>query len=106
VLQGTLDLMVLQTLGALRPQHGCGIARRIEQISDDGLKLKEGTVYASLVRLQQTRCIRSRWASSDNNRKTKFYEITPRGRRQLVVETRNWERVSGAMRPLLELAVP
>jgi len=105
VLQGTLDLMVLQTLEALGPQHGYGIARRIEQISDDALKLKEGTVYASLVRLQQERCIRSRWASSDNNRKAKFYEITSRGRRQLAAETRNWERVAGAMRRLLKLAV-
>ena len=105
VLQGTLDLMVLQTLDALGPQHGYGIARRIEQISDDALKLKEGTVYASLVRLQQNRWIRSRWAPSDNNRKAKFYEITPRGRKQLAVETRNWERVAGAMRRLLKLAV-
>ena len=69
MLQGTLDLMVLQTLDALGPLHGYGIARRIEQISDDALKLKEGTVYASLVRLQQNRCIRARWAPSDNNRK-------------------------------------
>ena len=105
VLQGTLDLMVLQTLDALGPLHGYGIARRIEQISDDALMLKEGTVYAALVRLQQTRCIRSRWAPSDNNRKAKFYEITPRGRRQLAVETRNWKRVAGAMQRLLKLAV-
>ena len=104
VLQGTLDLMVLQTLDALGPLHGYGIARRIEQVSDDALKLKEGTVYASLVRLQQNRCIRSKWAPSDNNRKAKFYEITGRGRRQLSVETRNWERVAGAIRRLLKLA--
>jgi len=106
VLQGTLDLMVLQTLDALGPLHGYGIARRIEQISDDALKLKEGTVYASLVRLQHDGCIRSRWAPSDNNRKAKFYEITRRGRRQLAVETRNWERVAGAMQRLLKLALP
>jgi PadR family transcriptional regulator, regulatory protein PadR len=105
VLQGTLDLMVLQTLGALGPLHGYGIARRIEQISGDALMLKEGTVYASLVRLQQARCIRSRWAPSDNNRKAKFYEITPRGRRQLAVETRNWNRVAGAIQRLLKLAI-
>ena len=104
MLQGTLDLMVLQTLDALGPQHGYGVARRIEQISDDALMLKEGTVYASLVRLQQSRCIRSRWAASDNNRKAKFYEITRRGRRQLAVEPRNWKRVAGAMQRLLKLA--
>jgi len=97
--------MVLQTLDALGALHGYGIARRIEQISDDALTLKEGTVYASLVRLQQDHCIRSRWAPSDNNRKAKFYEITRRGRRQLAVETRNWERIAEAMRRLLKLAV-
>jgi PadR family transcriptional regulator PadR len=105
VLQGTLDLMVLQTLDALGPLHGYGIARRIEQISDDALTLKEGTVYASLVRLQQDGCIRSRWAPSDNNRKAKFYEITRRGKSQLAVETRNWKRVAGAIQRLLKLAV-
>ena len=105
MLQGTLDLMVLQTLDALGPLHGYGIARRIEQISDDALKLKEGTVYASLIRLQQNRCIRSRWAPSDNNRKAKFYEITRRGQGQLAVETRNWERVAGVMQRLLKLAL-
>jgi PadR family transcriptional regulator len=97
--------MVLQTLDALGPLHGYGIARRIEQISDDALTLKEGTVYASLVRLQQDGCIRSRWAPSDNNRKAKFYEITRRGKSQLAVETRNWKRVAGAIQRLLKLAV-
>jgi len=76
VLQGTLDLMVLKTLEVIGPQHGYGIARRIEQISDDVLQLNEGTVYASLLRLRQRRWISSSWGRSENNRKAKFYAIT------------------------------
>jgi len=95
VLQGTLDLMVLQTLDSMGPLHGYGIARRIEQISDDILKLNEGTVYASLTRLQQARWISASWGASENNRKAKFYEITKTGRRQLATETANWERMAG-----------
>ena len=76
VLQGTLDLMVLKTLDGMGPQHGYGIARRIEQISDDALKLNEGTVYASLMRLQQRGWISASWGTSENNRKAKFYAIT------------------------------
>ena len=105
LLQGTLDLMVLQTLAAMGSLHGYGIARRIEQVSGNQVLLNQGTIYASLVRLQQNRCIRSQWAPSDNNRKAKFYEITRQGRRQLAVETRNWKRVAGAMQRLLKLAV-
>ena len=101
VLQGTLDLMVLQTLESLGPLHGYGIARRIEQISDDALKLNEGTVYASLTRLQHQRWISASWGASDNNRKAKFYAITKAGRRQLVKETDNWDRISGVMARLL-----
>jgi len=105
-MQGTLDLMVLQALATLGSMHGYGIARRIEQISGDALKLNEGTVYASLIRLQHKRCIAAAWAPSENNRKAKFYAITSKGRRQLVVETENWERISGAVRRLLKTAVP
>jgi PadR family transcriptional regulator, regulatory protein PadR len=101
VLQGTLDLMVLQTLDSMGPMHGYGIARRIEQISEEILKLNEGTVYASLMRLQQPRWISAAWGASENNRKAKFYAITKAGRRQLARETENWERISGVMARLL-----
>jgi PadR family transcriptional regulator PadR len=101
VLQGTLDLMVLQTLESMGPQHGYGIARRIEQISEDLLKLNEGTVYASLTRLQHERWISASWGASENNRKAKFYAITKAGRRQLARETENWERIAGVIARLL-----
>jgi transcriptional regulator len=106
VLQGTLDLMVLQTLEGMGPLHGYGIARRIEQISDDMLKLNEGTVYASLMRLLHRRWISAAWGSSENNRKAKFYTITRAGRRQLTTATRNWERLAGVMARLLRAATP
>jgi PadR family transcriptional regulator len=95
VLQGTLDLMVLQTLEAMGPMHGYGIARRIEQISEDMLKLNEGTVYASLMRLQQRGWISASWGASENNRKAKFYAITRAGQRQLTAETEKWDRLAG-----------
>ena len=104
VLQGTLDLMVLRTLEGMGPQHGYGIARRIEQVSDDALKLNEGTVYASLLRLQHRRWIAAAWGSSENNRKAKFYTITRAGRRQLTTATKNWERIAGVMARLLRTA--
>jgi PadR family transcriptional regulator PadR len=104
VLQGTLDLMVLQTLESMGPQHGYGIARRIEQISNDVLKLNEGTVYASLMRLLQRRWISANWGTSENNRKAKFYALTKAGRRQLATETENWERIAGVMARLLRSA--
>ncbi len=104
VLQGTLDLMILKTLDALGPLHGFGIARRIEQLSEQVLELNEGTVYTSLLRLQQRRWISADWGTSDNNRKAKFYSITKTGRKQLVSETENWERISGVIGRLLQLA--
>ena len=103
ILQGTLDLMVLQTLEAMGPLHGYGIARRIEQISDDVLQLNQGTIYASLLRLQQRRWISAAWGTSDNNRKAKFYAITKSGRKQLASETRNWERIAGVIGRLLSI---
>lgn len=103
VLQGTLDLMILKTLHALGPQHGFGIARRIEQVSRDVLHLNEGTVYTSLLRLLQQGCIASKWGSSDNNRKAKYYSITARGERRLAVETENWERFSDVVGRVLRL---
>jgi transcriptional regulator len=104
VLQGTLDLMVLQTLESMGPQHGYGIARRIEQISNDVLKLNEGTVYASLMRLSHRRWISAAWGMSENNRKAKFYAITKAGRQQLAMETEHWERIAGVMARLLRSA--
>src|ERR1700678_1015389 len=103
VLQGTLDLMVLKTLHALGPQHVFGIARRIEQISEQVLKLNEGTVYTSLLRLQQQGWIASEWGTSENNRKARFYSVTRRGLRQLAVESENWERISGVIGRVLRL---
>src|SRR5260370_15515485 len=97
VLQGTLELMILKTLHALGPQHGFGIARRIEQVSRDVLQLNEGTVYTSLLRLQQQGWIAAEWGTSENNRKAKFYSITKRGQKQLDVETENWERISAVI---------
>jgi PadR family transcriptional regulator PadR len=103
VLQGTLDMMILKTLHALGPLHGFGIARRIEQVSEDVLTLNEGTVYTSLLRLQQHGWIDSEWGTSENNRKARFYSITKRGQKQLVVETENWERISGVIGRVLRL---
>ncbi|HTG90357.1 MAG TPA: PadR family transcriptional regulator [Vicinamibacterales bacterium] len=102
VLQGTLDLMVLQTLDSMGPQHGYGIARRIEQVSDDILKLNEGTVYAALMRLQHRRWISASWGTSDNNRKAKFYAITAAGKRQLAREVETWERLASLIARLRE----
>ena len=104
ILQGTLDLMVLQTLDAMGPLHGYGIARRIEQISEDVLQLNQGTIYASLLRLQQRRWISASWGTSDNNRKAKFYAITRTGRKQLAAQAQNWERISAIMMRMLRLA--
>jgi transcriptional regulator len=103
VLQGTLDLMILKTLHALGPLHGFGIARRIEQISEDVLTLNEGTVYTSLLRLQQQGWIASDWGVSENNRRARFYSITRRGEKRLAVETENWERISGVISRVLRL---
>jgi PadR family transcriptional regulator, regulatory protein PadR len=97
VLQGTLDLMILKTLHVLGPLHGFGIARRLEQLSEEVLKLNEGTVYTSLLRLQQQGWIVSEWGASENNRKARFYSITKRGLKQLAIETENWERISGVI---------
>ena len=103
VLQGTLDLMILKTLHALGPLHGFGIARRLEQVSREVLQLNEGTVYTALLRLQQQGWIASEWGTSENNRKAKFYSITRRGRKQLEIETKNWERISGVIGRVLRL---
>jgi transcriptional regulator len=103
VLQGTLDLMILKALHALGPLHGYGIARRIEQLSEQVLQLNEGTVYTSLLRLQQRGWIAAAWGASANNRKAKFYSITRRGLAQLTRETENWERISAVIGRVLRL---
>ena len=97
VLQGTLDLMVLKTLQAMGPLHGFGLARRIEQVSEDVLRLNEGTVYTSLLRLQQQGWISSHEGVSENNRKAKYYAITRRGVKQLARETEDWQRMAGVI---------
>ncbi len=94
ILRGTLDLLVLKTLDTLGPMHGWGIARRIEQVSDDVLRLNQGTLYPALLRLQQRGWISATWGTSDNNRRARFYALTRVGRRQLRVETENWEQMA------------
>jgi PadR family transcriptional regulator PadR len=101
LLQGTLDLMVLKTLASIGPLHGYGIARRIEQVSDDAILLNQGTIYAALVRLQQRGWISSEWGVSDNNRRAKYYAITKAGRRQLTESTAYWERLAATMTRVL-----
>jgi PadR family transcriptional regulator, regulatory protein PadR len=103
ILQGTLDLMVLKTLDAMGPMHGFGLARRIEQISEEALQVNQGTIYLCLIRLVQKGWITAEWGTSDNNRKAKFYSISRSGRTQLAVEAENWERVSGVIGKLLLL---
>lgn len=103
ILQGTLDLMVLKTLDAMGPMHGFGIARRIEQISEEALQVNQGTIYLCLIRLVQKGWITAEWGTSENNRKAKFYSLSKAGRRQLAAEARNWERVSGVIGRLLLL---
>ena len=103
ILQGTLDLMVLKTLEAMGPLHGYGIARRIEQISEEVLRVNQGTIYASLVRLLQRGWISAAWGASENKRKAKFYSITRSGRKQLASEAENWERIAGVMGRMLQL---
>ncbi len=104
LLQGTLDLMVLQTLATLGDLHGYGIARRIEQISGDQILLNQGTIYAALVRLQQKGWIDASWGTSDNNRKAKYYSITPKGRKQLTDDLDHWRRLSSVMERVLAMA--
>ncbi len=103
LLQGTLDLMVLQTLAAMGALHGYGIARRIEQVSGDEVLLNQGTIYASLVRLQERGWISAEWGTSENNRKAKFYSITKKGRKQLSEDAAHWHRLSSVMGRVLAL---
>ena len=102
IMQGTLDLMILQSLQTMGPLHGWGIARRLEQISEDALFLNQGTIYPALVRLERRGWIKSEWGTSDNNRRAKFFQITRSGRRQLSREADNWWRIAGIMSRLLQ----
>ena len=104
LLQGTLDLLVLQTLAGLGPLHGYGIARRIEQVSGDAVALNQGTVYAALVRLTQRGYIRGAWGVSENNRRARFYSLTAAGRKALAHQTSLWERLSAVMGRVLQAA--
>lgn len=103
IMQGTLDLMVLQTLQAMGPLHGYGIAKRIEQISESALSVNQGTIYLCLVRLVQKGWLKSAWGVSENGRRARFYSISTAGKRQLRSETQNWRRVSGVIEVLLGL---
>ncbi len=102
--QGTLALMILKTLEALGPQHGYGLARRIEQTSGDTLSVNYGTLYPALLRLEQEGYVSSEWGVSDNNQRAKFYRLTRAGRRQLAVETREWERTAAIVARFFEPA--
>jgi PadR family transcriptional regulator, regulatory protein PadR len=104
ILQGTLDLMVLKTLDAMGPMHGYGIARRIEQLSEEALQVNQGTIYLCLIRLVQKGWINAEWGTSENKRKAKFYSLSKSGRKQLAAEAKNWERVSGVIGRLLQLS--
>jgi transcriptional regulator len=103
LLQGTLDMLVLRTLQA-GPLHGWGISQRIQQISEDVLRVNQGSLYPALVRLLRDGWIRSEWGTSDNNRRARFYRLTPAGRRRLGQETENWARLTDAVRRILETA--
>jgi transcriptional regulator len=101
VLQGTLDLMVLKTLEGLGPTHGYGIARRIEQVAGN-LELTQGSIYPALVRLEERGWISSKWGTSDNNRRARYYELTRLGKKQILKETENWFRIRAMMERFLE----
>lgn len=103
ILQGTLDLMVLKTLDAMGPMHGYGIARRIEQVSEEALQINQGTIYLCLIRLVQQGWIKTAWGTSENNRRAMFYSISRTGRKQLTAEAANWGRVAGIIGRLLAL---
>ena len=101
VLQGTLDLMVLQTLASLGPQHGYAIAARLEQVSRGALQLNMGTLYPALMRLEQRGLVRGNWGTTETNRKARFYQLTPAGRRELSKERQTWDRMAGIIQTLL-----
>jgi PadR family transcriptional regulator, regulatory protein PadR len=101
VLQGTLDLMVMKTLELMGPQHGYGIAQRLQQVSERALQLNQGTLYPALLRLEQRGWISSKWGTSDNNRRARFYSLTRSGRKQLQREADDWHRMAAIMTRVL-----
>jgi transcriptional regulator len=101
ILQGTLDLMVLKVLEGLGPTHGYGIARRLEQVSENLLEMNQGTLYPALLRLQQRGWITSKWGASENNRRARFYSLTKAGRKRLATEKKSWERTVALMARVL-----
>jgi PadR family transcriptional regulator PadR len=101
VLQGTLDLMVLQTVATLGPLHGYAIAARLEQVSNGAHQINMGTLYPGLMRLEQRGLVRAKWGVTDTNRKARFYAITAAGRRQLATEKAEWDRITSMMHVLL-----
>lgn len=101
VLQGTLDMMVLQTLDSLGPLHGYAIAARLEQVSGGALQLNMGTLYPALMRLEQRGLLRGKWGTTDNNRRARLYALTPTGRRQLTREKQAWDRMAAIMHTVL-----
>jgi PadR family transcriptional regulator PadR len=103
LLQGTLDVMVLKTLAAMGPMHGYGCARRIERLSRNEVRLNQGTMHASLVRLDRRGWIKSSWGTSDNNRKAKFYSITGAGRQQLAKAAQHWQKLANVMDRVLAM---
>ena len=103
VLQGTLALMVLKTLDVLGPQHGYGIARRVEQISGDLLAVNQGTLYPLLLKLENEGSIASQWGTSENNRRARFYRLTVSGRKQLQTETREWQQIAAIIARFFEV---
>jgi transcriptional regulator len=102
VLQGTLDLMVLRTLETMGPQHGYAIAARLEQVSNGALRLNMGTLYPSLMRLEQRGCLKGSWGTTDANRRARFYSLTPAGRRTLAAEKAQWDRMTAIMQTVLD----
>ena len=102
VLQGTLDLMVLQTLNTLGPQHGYGIAARLEQVSEGRLQLNMGTLYPALMRLEQRGLLRGKWRKTETNRRARYYQLTAAGRRQLTTEKQAWDQMAGIIQALLQ----
>jgi PadR family transcriptional regulator PadR len=101
LLQGTLDLLVLQTLYTMGPLHGYGIARRIKQISGNRIIPNQGTIYASIVRLQQRRQVKGEWGTSENNRRARYYSLTKAGRKELEVQAANWQRMAEVFQSIL-----
>ncbi|MGH9721018.1 MAG: PadR family transcriptional regulator [Bryobacteraceae bacterium] len=102
VLQGTLDLMILKTVAAMGPLHGYAIAARLEQVSGGAIRLNMGTLYPGLLRLEQRNLIRAKWDTTENNRKARYYSITPAGRRRLEAEEAGWQRMAAIMQKLIQ----